>query len=108
LYQWHKSNLDTDSKAGVETIATFATPIITIAAGQNDQLWLGSLFGGLLNYDLKQDKTTAYPISDEKAVPARQSANSIAINKGCCGAAPLTFRGSSAVMCLSFMPPTTS
>ncbi|MCJ8267781.1 MAG: ATP-binding protein, partial [Psychrosphaera sp.] len=64
LYQWHQASSNTEGVERIENIATFATPIITMAAGQQDQLWLGSLFGGLLKYDLKQGKTTAYPIND--------------------------------------------
>ncbi|NQZ05805.1 MAG: response regulator [Algicola sp.] len=64
LYRWHQASSNAEGVERIENIVTFATPIITLAAGQGDQLWLGSLFGGLLNYDLKQGKTTAYPVND--------------------------------------------
>ncbi len=90
VYQWHQSN----SGTRVENIATFATPIITMAAGLGDQLWLGTLFSGLLNYDLEQGKTTTYSINNDSEGASEAVAKLYRDNQGVLWGSTADFQGS--------------
>jgi signal transduction histidine kinase/ligand-binding sensor domain-containing protein/DNA-binding response OmpR family regulator len=61
LYQWEQASLEPKS------IATFSTPLLSIEKGKQDQIWLGSLFGGLIRYDLEKGKRTHYPVNIDSA-----------------------------------------
>jgi ligand-binding sensor domain-containing protein len=74
LYQWQQPMLQP------EIVATFPTPLLSMAKGQEDQIWLGSLFGGLIRYDLKQGKSTLYPINID-SVGASEAVGHLLVDK---------------------------
>jgi len=74
LYQWQQPALQPRS------IATFTTPLLSIAKGKHDQIWLGSLSAGLIRYDLKLEESRHYPVNSDN-VGVNESVGHLLVDK---------------------------